>query len=73
MILDDLAIAVTNSTTVAGSAVTLINGFAGRLQAAVELALANGATQAQLQPVIDEVNSLNDSSTALAAAVAANT
>ena len=73
MILDDLALAVTNATTIQSSAIALINGFAARLQSAVASAIANGATAEQLQPVIDEVNSLNDSSTALAAAVAANT
>jgi len=72
-VLDDLKLAVTNMTTVAASATTLINGIAARLQAAVDQALANGATAAELTPVTDEVAALNQSSNDLAAAVQANT
>ncbi len=71
--LDDLKAAVTRETEVIASAVTLINGFAARVQAAVDAALANGATEAELKPVQDEVNAMKANADALAAAVAANT
>lgn len=72
-VLTDLQASVAKTTEVEASAVTLINGIAARIQAAVDAALANGATAAELQPVIDEVASLNAAADALAAAVAANT
>ena len=72
-VLSDLQAAVTQATTVEASAVTLINGFADRVQAAVEAAIAGGATADQLKPVQDEVDALNASAAALSAAVAANT
>lgn len=72
-ILDALAAQVEKNKTVEGSAAVLINGFSARLQAAVDAALANGATAEQLAPITDEVTALNSSATDLAAAVAANT
>lgn len=72
-VLDKLAAAVTKATTVEASAVTLINGFAKRLQDAIAAALANGATEAELLPVQAEADALSASADALAAAVAANT
>lgn len=72
-ILDNLAAAVTNATNVQDGAATLISGFAARTQAAIDAAVANGATAEQLAPVQNEVDALNTSATALAAAVAANT
>lgn len=72
-VLDALKAAVTRETEVVQSAVTLINGIAARVQAAVDAALANGATEAELQPVQDEVNTMKANADALAAAVAANT
>lgn len=54
------------------SAVVLINGFAAQINAAVQAALAGGATAAQLQPVTDAVTALTNESAALSAAVAAN-
>jgi hypothetical protein len=42
------------------------------MQAAVDAAIANGATAAELAPITDEITALKTSSTALAAAVAAN-
>lgn len=73
VVLDNLATEVTDDVTVMGSATTLINGFAARVQAAVDAALANGATAEQLAPVQAEVDALNASKTQLAAAVSANT
>jgi len=64
---------VAEATTVMASAVTLINGFAARVQSAVDAAIANGATEAELAPVQAEIDALNASGDALAAAVLANT
>ena len=71
--LDALAAAVTNIETVADSAIALINGIAARIQAAVDAALAGGATAADLAPVQAEVDGLNAKATDLANAVSANT
>jgi len=60
-ILDDLNTAVTNATSVETSATALIDGFAARVQAAVDKAVGNGATEAQLAPVQAEVDALNKS------------
>lgn len=54
------------------SAIEFVNGVAGRISAAVDAALANGATKDQLQPVMDEAVSLKAKSDDLAAAMAAN-
>ncbi len=72
-ILADLQAQVKAATDAEDSATILINGFAARVQAAVDAAIANGATAAELAPVQDEVNALKASSDALAAAVVANT
>lgn len=72
-ILTDLEAAVTRATTVEASAVTLINGFADRVQAAIDKALAGGATADQLAPVQAEVDALNASAAALSDAIVANT
>jgi hypothetical protein len=72
-ILLDLATTVAEATSVEDSAAALIGGFAARLQAAVDAAIANGATADELKPVSDEVAALKASSDALATAVAANT
>jgi hypothetical protein len=72
-VLDQLTATVTRATTVETSAAELINGFSARLQAAVDAALANGATAAELAPVSDLATALDTESDALAAAVAANT
>jgi hypothetical protein len=72
-ILAALEAEVAEATTVMASAVTLINGFSARVQAAVDAALANGATEAELAPVQAEIDALNAAGEALAAAVVANT
>lgn len=71
-VIGDLQNAVDKTEGVMESATTLINGFAARLQAAIDQALANGATAEELAPFIAEVQQLNDNADALAAAVAAN-
>jgi hypothetical protein len=71
-VLADLTQTVTDTVGVMESATALIDGFAARLQAAVDAALNNGATEAELAPVQAEVDALKSGSAALAAAVAAN-
>ena len=71
--LDALAASVTQMTSAADSAIALINGIAGRVQAAVDAALANGATAAELAPVQAEADALSAKADELGAAVAANT
>lgn len=72
-VIANLAAEVANDVTVMASATTLINGFAARQQAAIDAALANGATAEQLAPVQAEVDALKAGSADLSAAVAANT
>lgn len=72
-ILADLIAEIERNKAVDDSAILLINGFNTRLDAAVQAALANGATAAELQPVVDAVASFRTSTAALAAAVEANT
>lgn len=64
---------VTRNTAVEGSALTLIQGFAGQLAAAIAAAQAAGATPAELQALTDLQTTLTANDDALAAAVAANT
>ena len=71
--LDNLATAVTKIEGVADSAIALINGIAARIQAAVDAAIAGGASAADLAPVQAEVDGLNAKADTLSAAVAANT
>ena len=71
--LDSLAAAVTKIEDTADSAIALINGIAARIQAAVDAAVANGATAAELAPVQAEADALSAKADALGAAVAANT
>jgi len=72
-ILANLTAQVAQNVAVESSAKVLIDGLAARVQAAVEAALANGATEAELAPVQAEVDALTASSVELAASVAANT
>lgn len=72
-ILSALEAEVTEATTVMASATALINGFAARVQTAVDAALANGATADELAPVQAEIDALNAAGEALASAVVANT
>lgn len=72
-VLADLTREVEEMTTFAESAAALINGFKERTQAAVDKALQNGATAAELAPVTELVKSLDTQGTKLADAVKANT
>jgi len=64
---------IRNTETVIDSATTFINGTAARIQTAVDKALENGATPAEIQPVVDVIAELNSKSQELAGAIAANT
>ncbi len=71
--IDALVTQVTASEDVIASATLLINGIPVLLQAAIDKALAGGATAAQLAPLTALNTDLKAKSDALAAAVAANT
>jgi len=64
---------ITAATEVIESATVFVNGVAARIDAAVEAAKANGATEEELQPVTDVATALRAKADELAAAVAANT
>ena len=72
-LLDDLAKQVQANTDAEASAVLFINGEAARIQAAVDKALAGGATAAELAPIQAEIDAMKASADALGAAVVANT
>lgn len=72
-VLTDLEDVITKAETVMESATALINGFQARLDAAVQQALANGATAEELGPVIQFSADLGAKADALSAAVVANT
>jgi hypothetical protein len=69
-VLADLTKSVSDTVGVMQSAEVALNGVAARIQAAVDAAIANGATADELKPVQDEVTALNNESSNLAAAVA---
>jgi hypothetical protein len=72
-VLEDLAAQVRANTDAEASAIVVLNGIADRVAAAVTAAIANGASEADLAPVKDEVAALQASAAALSAAVVANT
>ncbi len=71
-LLQQLQDQVTKTTGILDSATTFINGVPALIQKAKDDAIANGATEAQLQPVEDLAKAMSDKADALAAAVAAN-
>lgn len=70
--IDDVRDTVSRATTIVTSATALIRGFNARMQAAVEAALANGATAAELAPVQAEIDTFDAAAQDLAAATAEN-
>lgn len=64
---------ISATDNVIDSAVTLINGIRTMIADAVTQALANGATAAELAPVIDALTAIKGKTDALAAAIVANT
>lgn len=71
-VLKSLADQVASTVGVVQSATVFINGMNARIQNAIDAALKNGATEAELKPVQDEVNAMKSETDALAAALAAN-
>ena len=71
-ILENLRLQVENTVGVLQSAKVFIDGTATRLQAAVDAALLNGATAAELEPITAEIEALKTNSDAVAAAIASN-
>lgn len=71
----DLATQVKTSTDAEAAAITVLNGVAARIDAAVAKAIADnpGITAAQLQGITDVTASLKASSDSLGAAIVANT
>lgn len=69
--IDQLTADVAAETAANQSAITLIQGFAAQLAAAVAAAQAAGATPAQLQALTDLAAGVESNTTQLAAAVAA--
>jgi hypothetical protein len=72
-LLDALAAQVTAQTSLETSVTTWITGEAARIQAAVNAAIAGGATAAELAPVQAEVDALAASAKAMNDALVANT
>lgn len=70
--LGDLTTEITDTIGVMKSAETALSGVAQKIADAVAAALKNGATETELQPVIDLGISLKSEAANLAAAVAAN-
>jgi hypothetical protein len=71
--IDPLIAQVKADDAVVDSAVIWINGSLARIQAAVAAALASGATQAELQPLVDEIALQKTKVQAVADAIVANT
>jgi len=71
--LTDLTVEIQDATSVEASATALINGIAAQIAAAVQAAIGNGATEAELKPVADLGTQLKSQSEALQAAITANT
>jgi hypothetical protein len=72
-VIDDLVAQAKVNEDVENSAAIVINGIGARIQAAVDKAIAGGATAEQLAPLTAEIANLKTHGDALAAAVAANT
>ena len=72
-ILKQLEDEIKRATEVQASAVILLNGFNDRMTAAVEKAIANGATEAQLVDITDELDAFKAQTNVLAQAVVTNT
>jgi hypothetical protein len=71
-LVQDLANEVQHTKGIVASAVALINGINGRIEAAVNAAIGNGATAEQLAPLTALREELATSSNGLAEAVNSN-
>ncbi len=71
-ILDDLTAAVAKTEGAEDSAIAFIQGVPALIQAAVDKALANGATAAELAPFAQLSTDMSAKADAIGAAIAAN-
>lgn len=71
-VIGELTTEVSEAVGVMQSATTLINGFSARLQAGIDAALANGATERELAPLASLKSDLDTAGNDLAAAVSNN-
>lgn len=71
--LTDLKAVVTENTTIKDLVIALINGIPALIDAAVQKALAAGATPEQLQAIKDVATGIRNNDTAIATAVQADT
>ncbi len=71
-VLTELVSATEKAKGAMESATVVINGISARIKAAIDQAVAGGASTSDLEPVQKLVNDLNTDADALAAAVAAN-
>jgi len=72
-VIDDLVAQVAAADSVFDSAVTFINGVPALIQAAVDAAIAGGATAAELAPVSQVASDITAKAAAIQAALVANT
>ena len=72
-IIDDTIATMTDTDTVLDSALVYIQSVPGMIQAAVDAAVAGGATAAQLAPLTQLVADTKTKSDAVKAALVANT
>lgn len=73
--LDDMGTSVSAMTSASRGAITVLNGFQARLDAAIAKTLVDnpGIKPAQLVAITDESNALKSATTDLSAAIVANT
>jgi hypothetical protein len=71
--IQDLTDEITEAESVIDGAVTFVNGVPALIAAAVQAAIANGATAAELAPVSQLGNDLKTKAAALKDALVANT
>lgn len=71
--IEELRVEIEEDSTIIDGAVTFINGVPALIQAAVDEALAQGATPAQLQAITDLKTKISDKADALKAAIEAGT
>jgi len=71
-ILGELTAEVAATVGVMQSATVFINGSAARLEAAVQAAIANGATAEELAPVVEEISAMKSERDSLATAIDTN-
>lgn len=72
-VIDDLVAATAAASTIFDSAVTFITGVPGMIDTAVQKALANGATAAELAPVAQVSTDITARASAIQTALTTNT